>query len=421
MKLLKNENVIKLMENVLNRVDPRLVDHGRRVAYLMFRILEPHNIFGDKLLHDICLLAMLHDIGAYKTEEIDKMVMFETNEVRQHSIYGYLFLKHFSPLKELAPIILYHHANCSEINHIDSTLHQFLSQLISLCDRIDVFLLEHGLSDDFLSYIHENRKIKYSDHTVDILLESQINLNSVFNDIDTDTRFNSFFYDMPMSGKDVDDFIKMIVASIDFRSHYTVIHTVSTTCIAGMLAKLLNMNKEDIENIKTGAMLHDIGKVAIPISIVEKDGKLSDMEMAIMKTHVYLTEKVLEGLVDDKIINIATRHHEKLDGSGYPENNDSHNTTLADRIVAVSDIFSALCEPRSYKPAYPKEKVCEILAEMSVKNLLDPRVVTASIKHYDKIMNAIEQESQQFLRAYKSINSQYDGIIKANVEQQNVA
>lgn len=65
------------MERTLNYVDTRLIDHGKRVAYLMFKVLERQNRFDNAQLRDICVLGMLHDVGAYKTEEIDKMVIFE--------------------------------------------------------------------------------------------------------------------------------------------------------------------------------------------------------------------------------------------------------------------------------------------------------------------------------------------------------
>ncbi|MDR0464365.1 MAG: hypothetical protein LBG94_04510, partial [Treponema sp.] len=100
MQLLKNEKIIDIMEKTLNHMDPRLVNHGKRVAYLVFKILEGQHKYDDKQLRDICILTMLHDIGAYKTEEIDKMIIFETANVLEHSAYGYLFLKYFSPLKD---------------------------------------------------------------------------------------------------------------------------------------------------------------------------------------------------------------------------------------------------------------------------------------------------------------------------------
>ncbi len=86
-------------------MDPRLVDHGKRVAYLVSRMLDIDGTFTEKEKQDICFLALLHDVGAYKTEEINEMAKFETQDIWEHSIYGYLFLYHFSPLKDWAQAI----------------------------------------------------------------------------------------------------------------------------------------------------------------------------------------------------------------------------------------------------------------------------------------------------------------------------
>ena len=75
---------------------------------MTYRMLEAQNSHEQKYLQDVFMLAMLHDIGAYKTEKIDQMFIFETKNIWQHAIYGYLFIKNFSPLDKLAPAILYH-------------------------------------------------------------------------------------------------------------------------------------------------------------------------------------------------------------------------------------------------------------------------------------------------------------------------
>jgi len=350
---------------------------------------------------------MLHDVGAYKTEEIDKMVIFETVDVWEHSIYGYLFLKYFSPLKEMAKIILFHHAECNELKHLENPEHQMLAQLISLCDRGDVFALHGGNSEGFKKYINQNRNIKYYDYIVDMFLASGINLDNVFEGVDTDEAFNHIFRDTPLSKEEVNGYIKMIIFSIDFRSSQTVIHTVATTCIAGIMAGLLGVDENDIEKIKTGAMLHDIGKIGIPVYVLESTDRLNDADMEIMRGHVDITEKILQGNVDADIEHIAVNHHERLNGTGYPKHFGVHDIDFFDRIVAIADIFSALCGTRSYKTAYPKERIIRILSDMSSQNLIDPEIVELSIKHYEEIIEAVHRESLPVIQAYKDMNKEY--------------
>ena len=409
MQLLKNEKVIDIMEKTLNHVDSRLIDHGKRVAYLIFKLLEPQHRFDDKQLRDICILAMLHDVGAYKTEEIDKMVIFETIDVWEHSIYGYLFLKYFSPLKELSPAILFHHAECGEIKYLDPA-HQLLAQVISLCDRADVFVQHKGTAEGFKAHIQKYRGIKYRADVVDMFLASGIDIDSVYDEIDSDAAFNQVFRNTPLTGEEVNGYIKMIIFSIDFRSSQTVIHTIATTCIAGLLAGFLGADENEIKKIRTGAMLHDIGKIGVPAYILESTDRLSDSDMKIMRSHVDIAEKILDGNVDDEIKCMATKHHEKLGGSGYPNRLDAGDIALSDRIVTISDVFSALCGVRSYKKACSKEEIIEILTDMG--GALDPEILSLTIRHFDHILEEVNRESIPVVRDYNAMNEEYQQIRK---------
>ena len=407
MQLLKNEKVIDIMEKTLNHVDARLIDHGKRVAYLLFKIFKPQQTFDDERLRDICILAMLHDVGAYRTEEIDKMVIFETIDVWEHSIYGYLFLKYFSPLKELSPTILFHHAECEEVKLLDAEL-QLLAQLISLCDRADVFVQHKGSAAGFRAHMEKYRDVKYRSDVVDMFLASGIDIDTVYDTIDTDAAFNQVFRNTPLTQDEVNGYLRMIVFSIDFRSSQTVIHTIATTCIAGILAGFLGADEKDINMIKTGAMLHDIGKIGIPIHILESTDRLNEADMEIMKTHVTITEAILDGNVDEEIKRMAIRHHEKLGGAGYPNRLPDDSIALYDRIVTIADIFSALCGARSYKKMFTKEKIIELLTEMS--GTLDPEIVALTISHYDSILEEVNRESAPIIKTYRDMNEEYRQI-----------
>jgi putative nucleotidyltransferase with HDIG domain len=215
-----------------------------------------------------------------------------------------------------------------------------------------------------------------------------------------------------LSIEEASGYIEMIIYSIDFRSSQTVIHTVATVCTSCFLADLLGVTNNDIRKIKTGAMLHDIGKIGIPVHILESTEKLNDADMGIMRGHVEITEKILEGNVHDDIKNIAVRHHEKLNGSGYHKKLRGDEINLFDRIVAVADIFSALCGARSYKSEFSKERVAGILGEMSGQNLIDPEITSLAIKNYEKITEAIDMESRPVIQAYDAMNEEYIKIRK---------
>jgi len=410
MKFISNERVIDIMSNTLNHVDARLMNHGERVAYLLYKVLTPKKRFDAQQMRDICILGMLHDVGAYKTEEIDKMVIFETIDVWEHSIYGSLFLKYFSPLKELAPVILFHHAQCDELSLLENEDFKVLAQLISLCDRADVFKVHGGLNEKFLSHLQKHRNTRYRDDIVDMYLAADINIDHVFDEMKTDDEFNNLFHETPLSEKEATEYIDMIIYSIDFRSSQTVIHTLLTVCIAEYLANKLGFDAEEIDKVKTGAVLHDIGKVGVPIHILESTERLSDDEMRVMKTHVDFTEEILDGNVDEEIKRIAVNHHEKINGEGYPNRLDGHEITIPQRIVAIADIFGALCKARSYKDEFPKDKVVGILGDMAQQNLLDPKIVSIAIDNYDEIVDTVKKEAVPIVGAYDNMNMDYKQI-----------
>ena len=405
MRLISNDKVINIMEQTLNHVDTRLVNHGRRVAYLMFKVLYGNSKFTHEELHNVCLLGLLHDVGAYKTEEIDRMVEFETEDTWGHSIYGYLFLKYFSPLKTLASVLLFHHADCHEARFLIDPTQRFLANLISLCDRADIFILHKGSSDEFVEYITKGRGTKYDSDVVDAYIESGVNLDIVFNDLMQDKLFMNVLYSVDLSDEDALAYLRMIVSFMDFRSHYTVLHTVSTTCIAVLLARMLGLDENVIIDVKTGAMLHDIGKVGVPVSILESKSQLAPHEFDIIKKHVGKTADIIIGSVKSEISDIAVKHHEKLNGSGYPDNRQAYNIPVTSRIVAVADIFSALREERSYKTPYPKDKICSILRKMADEKHIDSDIVDLAIANYDLILDEIAKEVRPVLEVYDTIKA----------------
>jgi len=176
------------------------------------------------------------------------------------------------------------------------------------------------------------------------------------------------------------------------------------------IARLLNYSAEDKQRIYYGALLHDVGKIAIPLEILEYPGKLSPQAMKIMKTHVQISEDILRGAVADDVCEIAIRHHEKLDGLGYHRGLSAGELTEGQRIVAVADVLSALRQRRSYKEAFPKEKIIEVLKEQSEKGKLCPAICDLVIGHYDVVMANADSSCEAFLSVYDNLMLEYERI-----------
>jgi putative nucleotidyltransferase with HDIG domain len=205
-------------------------------------------------------------------------------------------------------------------------------------------------------------------------------------------------------------FLEMLIYAIDFRSQQTVMHTMSTKTFAVELGRLMRVSASDLQILYYGSLMHDIGKIVIPLSILEAPRRLTDEEMRIMKAHVVISDKILRGIFDDRIVNVAAKHHEKLDGSGYPVGLKDQDITLLERIAAVADILSALYGKRSYKDSFSPEKVKSILQEDADNGKICSKVVQVAINNFDTIISNYEKQRSSTMERYMEILQQYDSI-----------
>ena len=165
----------------------------------------------------------------------------------------------------------------------------------------------------------------------------------------------------------------------EFKDCDTGLHILRMSHIARLLADALDVDEEWAELIFHAAPMHDVGKIGIPDRILLKAGKLDPDEWQIMKSHTTMGGEILSGgtSVLMKISQtIAMTHHEKWDGSGYPEGSKEDEIPLEGRIVAVADVLDALTSIRPYKKAWSMEKALAQIEEQSGKHF-DPKVVEA--------------------------------------------
>lgn len=177
--------------------------------------------------------------------------------------------------------------------------------------------------------------------------------------------------------------------------------------IAMALADEYRLNDDFIEHVYMFSPLHDIGKIAIPDEILLKDSSLTNDEMAIMKTHTTSGLNMINDLLvnfglenishTDILRNIAFSHHEKMNGTGYPEQKSGNDIPLEARIVAVADIFDALTSRRPYKEAWSNQDAFALLRKLSGEEL-DTVCVNALITHEDEILEIQRQFRENAFR-----------------------
>lgn len=163
--------------------------------------------------------------------------------------------------------------------------------------------------------------------------------------------------------------------ALEYRDKETEGHSRRVIEITVTLAKSLEVNEADIVHIRRGAILHDIGKMAIPDEILRKRGPLTTSERAIVQNHPEAARKMLEGISFlQKAIDIPYYHHEKWDGTGYPRGLRGSQIPFAARIFAVTDVWDALLSNRPYSKPWTKEQAIAYLKEQSGKHF-DPGIV----------------------------------------------
>ncbi len=173
----------------------------------------------------------------------------------------------------------------------------------------------------------------------------------------------------------------------EYRDQETGMHVVRMAKTSALIARSLGLSEDECHEIELAAPMHDIGKIGITDTILLKEGRLTDDEREIMKTHAEIGYEILNGS-DSKYIqlgaDIALRHHEKWDGTGYPGALAGKDIPLPARIVAIADVYDALSSKRPYKEAWDLDDARKLIVEESGKHF-DPKCVDAFIDKYDEI------------------------------------
>jgi HD-GYP domain-containing protein (c-di-GMP phosphodiesterase class II) len=176
--------------------------------------------------------------------------------------------------------------------------------------------------------------------------------------------------------------IQVMESTIAARDPYTVNHQQRVTQIACAIAQEMDLPEDRIQQLRIAARLHDLGKVAIPTELLARPGKLSSIEFDLIKTHPQVAYNILEPInFPGDTAEIILQHHERLDGSGYPQGLKDPDILLEAKILGVADVMEAMCSHRPYRPAL---ELSVALAEFSINKgvLYDAAVVEACLSLY---------------------------------------
>lgn len=405
MAVISSKNMYDILRKSFSILNPQLMHHSERTAYILYKMLLAEGRMNNQEMADYVLIALLHDIGTCKLEYIDHWAEYEKNDVWPHSIYGFLFLKYLSPLESKAEVVLYHHLDYNK-HYVIKSQYIKIAEYLFMADKMDVVMSMPGTLES--DYLQKYRNIKFSAEALALFLRANAQYKVLDNLKHDDylKELDELIASVNFSEEYKRKFLQMLVYIIDFRSEHTVIHTLATTIFAQELGEMMHLTAQEKYNLYYGALLHDIGKIAIPLSILEAPGRLTPKEMDIMKKHVEITNHILTGIVDDDVREIAIRHHEKIDGSGYFRGLKGDQLTRPQRIVAVADIISALYGKRSYKEAFDIDKIKGIIKSDADNNKICPQVVGVALRNMNRIIDNFEKKKEVTLGTYMQIKRQ---------------
>lgn len=362
-------------------------NHLKRVAYVSLKLAQYFDLNIQEQI-DTVSFSILHDNGLTQTLLDNKVRYNDLKEFylresfKDHCIVGEKNVSLFPFLTKHKNIIKYHHETYDgkgffKVKGNDIPL---IAQFIAFADYID-FVFKYKKVDDkkkekLIKYIKEQKNKRFSTEIVDAFLEIS-NEDGFWEFLNDDNIENSLKSLIPMyeQNLDIDEVLKIMnVFSkiIDSKSQFTQEHSDGLAQKIHKMCENYKYEHDEKTKMVIAGKLHDIGKLAIPIQILDKPKKLDIEEISIMKKHSYYTDRCLSNIDGfEDIARWASNHHEKLNGTGYPKGLKADKLDFNSRLVACLDIYQALTEERPYKKPFSHKEAIGILKNMALNDQID--------------------------------------------------
>ena len=380
----------------LDMVSPVLAGHHLRVAFLSQALAE-HLRLSHTTRKYMLMASMLHDIGAIPLKSETRDLIFEHNKAL-HCRAGWAFCKTAGLPRPVCDMVLNHHTEWCSYGAEDQNA--LPANCIHLADRLDVALRsKHAPDLKAICTALMAKQREYAPTCLKALLCLADDADLVAR-LDSPQRMQehlaSVFGSVILGPVQLVDLCGLFSQTIDSKSPFTATHSLGVAHTSRMLLKLTRMaDSGDLTTMFIAGLLHDIGKLAIPHEILEKPAALTPEELSQIQQHAETSLDLLGSIPGFTCVrDWGGRHHERLDGTGYPHGVRGAKLTLPMRIIAVADVFTALTEDRPYRAGMPLAKAMGIIESMAELCYLDANVV-ALLDEYVVLVNKARIRAQR--------------------------
>lgn len=363
------------LSDALDLVGVNHVHHGKRVAFMAAECAKTLH-WDSQQLDTLFKAAILHDCGVSTTSVHNELSQLEWEFEKNHCQIGAQLLKQTPLLAKLSDIVLHHHTHWEHLQKLDLPLEVKLqANCIYLVDRVDMLCLRY-MNEEANILLHKEKiraqvVEKKGSWFSPQLAESFIDIsNTDFFWLSLENNHIAGYVStwvahdctQEIEFTDLQSIVQIFSYIVDTKSSYTQEHSAGVASLARYLGELHQLPENRCDMLEIAGLLHDIGKLRVPDEILEKPGKLSTSEYAIMKRHSFDSYDILCRIKGfEEIALWAGDHHEWLNGGGYPSLKKKRNLSIEARIITIADIFQALAQKRPYRGMLTAQNILAIL------------------------------------------------------------
>jgi HD-GYP domain-containing protein (c-di-GMP phosphodiesterase class II) len=409
-------NLVLSFSDALDLAFSSLAMHQQRTAFIAWELAKQAKL-EEKRLEHVFIAGLLHDIGALSIEDKKSLHDNETTATERHCIRGQHLFQSNPWLAPCADLVRYHHRDWVTWEEPRDASVVFDSQLLYLADYLErqidrkTYILHQDQA--LCSRLKELAGTQIDSEIVDLLLEVS-RREEFWLDLTSPRLYSLLLRHGPFQTIVIDlqsilIFANLVGMIVDFKSPFTATHSSGVAQCSMLLAELVGMSEAEVKLMEVAGLLHDLGKLVVPNSILEKPAGLTREEMAVMKQHTYYTFSILITIGGLQMIaEWGAYHHERLDGQGYPFRRAAHEINLGARIMAVSDIFTALTEERPYRKGMKTENIRNILQEQASRGIQDHRIVKLLLENIEEVRQAVTEKQEQARYYYQTEVERFD-------------